>query len=177
MIITGIAPPPGRLYGKSRLAANELIYLASKALHNYKVSRIITPLEPGWDQALAKAALELNIPFTVSLPYPGRDSKMSAGAKITYYELLSRAEEVYLISENDSPTALHDCLYWQLDQSDMGLVLWDYCFEDDIFAAIKYGIEKGKTIINLWEDWYKLSNLSKIKTSTYQSSKTGAQVF
>jgi hypothetical protein len=175
VIITGIAPPPGRLYGKSRLAANELVYLASKALKEYQASMVITPLEPGWDQALAKAALELKIPYTVALPYPGRDSEMSQEARVSYYELLSRAHEVYMISEQVSPAAWHECRCWQLDQSDMGLVLWDFSFEGEIFTAVKYGLDQGKTINNLWQDWCTLSNLRKIKNISYQNA--GAQVF
>jgi hypothetical protein len=177
MIITGIAPPPHQLYGKSHLAANELVYLASQALKKYKASRIVSTLEPGWDQALAKAALELKLPFTVALPYAGRDNSMAAGARIAYYELLSRSDEVYKISDVECPTAIFDCLCWQLDQSDMVLVLWDFNFEDDIFAAIKYGLDQRKTITNLWQDWQNLSNLRKIKNQSYQSWKTGAQIF
>jgi hypothetical protein len=177
VIITGIAPPPASLYGKSRLASNELVYLASKALKTYEASRVVTSLDPGWDQALAKAALELKLPYTVALPYAGRDSEMKRGTRISYYELLSRADEVFLISNGECPTAVFDCRCWQLDQSDIGLVLWDYEFYGEIFEAVRYGIEKGKTINNLWEDWCNLSNLRKIKTFSYQDHKTGAQVF
>jgi hypothetical protein len=177
VIITGIAPEPVRLFGKSHLASNELVYLASKALKTYLASRIITSLDPGWDQALAKAALELNLPYTVALPYSGRDNEMKRSLRINYYELLSRADEVYLVSDTDCPTALFDCRCWQLDQADMGLVLWDYDFESDIFEAIQYGLEKGKAINNLWQDWCNLSNLRKVKTISYQDHKTGAQVF
>jgi uncharacterized phage-like protein YoqJ len=177
VIITGIALPPRRLYGNSRLAANELVYLASKALKKYQGTRVISPLEPGWDQALAKAALELKLPYTVALPYKGRDNGMTTGARINYYELLSRADEVYIISENESSSTLYDCRCWQLDQSDMGLVLWDYNFYDDVFLSIKYGLDHRKTINNLWQDWQVLSGLRQTNKQSYQPQKTGAQVF
>ena len=178
MIITGVSHKPERLFERSSLPSNELVYLASKALKSYKATRLITSLEPGWEQALAKAAIELKIPYVIALPYPGRNSEWSREARVAYYELLSRAEEVYQINDSCSETALFECHTWQVDRADVVLALWDYEFEGDTFAVIDYALQQDVEVGNLWQDWSSLYKLRKQNTrNMVESSRKGAQVF
>jgi uncharacterized phage-like protein YoqJ len=178
VIITGIAHSPQRLLERSLLPSNELVYLASKALKVYDATRLITSLELGWEQALAKAAVELKIPFVVAFPFPGRDSTWDREIRILYYELLSRADEVYQVNDTFSETSLYECRCWQTDQADLVLALWDYEFDNDtVFDAIHYALDKDVKVTNLWQDWFMLNHLRKKNQPEIVSRHKGAQVY
>ncbi len=178
MIITGIAHEPKRLYEKTELPSGELIYLASKALREYKAKRLITTLDLGWEMALTKAALELKIPFIVAIPYPGRDTTWNKSTRSTYLELMARASEVFRIADCYSETALTECRDWRLDQSDLVLALWDYEFEGEPFLGIDYALKSNKTVCNLWKDWEYLSRLRRKDPPPYTAQDPkGARIF
>jgi uncharacterized phage-like protein YoqJ len=177
VIITGVAPIPEKLHERSILPSNELVYLASKALRGYRAKNLITSLEPGWEQALAKAAVELKIPFVVAFPYPGRDTEWSRESRILYYELLARAVEVFQVADSKYESAPLECHQWKIDRSDMVLALWDYEFESEVFQSIQYSLEKGVEVNNIWQDWHSLYSLKKAQPSYQKSTRKGAQVF
>jgi uncharacterized phage-like protein YoqJ len=177
MIVTGIAHDPEKLQERSLLPSNELVHLASKALKMYKATRLITSLELGWEQALAKAALEMKIPYIVSFPYPGRDKDWSQENRILYYELLSRADELYQVNDEYSLAALEECRDWQTSQSDLVLALWNYEFESDVFTAIRSALDKDVQVCNLWQDWHSLSHLRETTQQKYSRRRKGAQVY
>jgi uncharacterized phage-like protein YoqJ len=178
VIITGIAHPPGRLYEKSSIPSNELVYLASKAIIEYKATGLITSLEPGWEQALTKAAVELKIPFTIAIPYPGRDAEWSKESRIQYYELLSRADQVYQINDQFDEANRHEAHQWQIDRADIVLALWNYEFSGYVFEILDYALAKDVQVRNLWQDWRSLFELRKSQRTTYVTNKReGAQVF
>ncbi len=178
MIITGIAHPPARLYEKSPLPSTELVYLAAKALKKYKAGHLVTSLSPGWEQALAKAALELDVPFTVAIPYPGRDNVLKKDSLVLYYELLAKAEEVFQISDTYCDTAVMECNCWRVDRADALLALWDYEFFGETFQVIDYALKNNKEVVNLWKDWEHLYGLRRKDKSAYTPKKrSGAQVF
>jgi hypothetical protein len=161
MIITGIAHNPKRLHETSEQPSTELVYLAARALEKYQATSLVTSLSYGWDAALVKAAVEMKIPFTVAIPYPGRDTNMTREDMVIYYDLLSRAEDVYRINDTYCDTAVYECYCWCVDHSDQVLALWDYEFTGEIFQVIDYSIKHDKRVINLWEDWSQLYTLRK----------------
>lgn len=178
MIITGIAHPPERLHERGPLPSPELIYLAKMALKEYEATHLVTSLEPGWDQALVKAAIELNIAFTVAIPFPGRDTALERESRLLYLDLLARAREVYRISECYNSTAWIDCHCWRVDQSGAVLALWEYEFSGETFKVMDYALKNDRQVINLWEDWFHLFNLRKKNSSLYTPRRSrGAQVF
>jgi hypothetical protein len=177
MIVTGIAPAPQQLEERSSLPSNELVYLASKALKTYKATRLITSLQPGWEQALAKAAIECKIPYVVSFPYPGRDSEWSQEMRVLYYELLSRAAEVYQICDEYTETALRECQEWQTDKAELVLALWDYDFDSQVFSGIRYAVDHDVQVCNLWQDWESLTLLRKNPQPSKAHRRKGAQVY
>jgi uncharacterized phage-like protein YoqJ len=178
MIITGIAHAPEQLKERSSIPSGELIYLAKLALLEYKATHLITSLEPGWEQALAKAAIEMEIPFTVAIPFIGRDADWDREARLQYLDLLARAHEVYRVSDHYSENAMLDCYHWRVDRADTVLALWEYEFCGDIFAAMNYAMNCDKTAVNLWQEWTHLVNLRR-KNARLPAApkKRGAQVF
>jgi uncharacterized phage-like protein YoqJ len=178
MIVTGIAHPPARLLERSELPSAELIHLAKKAMAEYGATHLITSLALGWEQALTKAALEMEIPYTVAIPYPGRDSSWGRKACILYLDLLARASEVYRISDCYSETAVLEGHFYRVDQAETILALWDYDFQGDTFRTIDYALKMGKTVANLWKEWQQLRALRKIHPNVgVQDNKIGAQIF
>jgi len=176
--ITGIAHPPEWLHERSNTASPELVFLAKKALKEYCATHLITSLAFGWEQALAKAANELKIPFTVALPFPGRDLEWNKEDRGVYYEMLAKAAEVYQVSDCYSENAILESHFWRVDRADIILALWDYEFRGNTFNTIDYGLKLGKEVVNLWKDWYSLYHLRKMYPSSYtRPNKRGAQIF
>lgn len=177
MIVTGIAPPPQHLHDRSYLPSSELVYLAIKALGDYQATHLITSLALGWEQALAKAAIELEIPYTVAIPYPGRDADWKRDARVLYLDLLARSAEVYQVSDVCSDTALLEGHCWRVDRAGLLLSLWEYEFQGDVYAVMNYAMQIERTVVNLWEDWYRLYHLRRRTRSFTPLKKVGARVF
>lgn len=178
MIVKGIAPMPQAIHDRADLPSVELVYLAKKALEAYRVTRLITSLEPGWEQALAKAAIEMEIPFTVILPYPARDTEWRRDVRIAYLDLLSKAEDVQRLADNRHAIALLNCHRAQIDRAECVLALWEYDFKDETFQLLQYGLKRGITVVNLWEDWTHLYKLRRQRAAAPKAPRrTGAQVF
>ena len=177
MIITGIAHPPARLYERQILPSLELVYLAVRALNRYRATEVITSLALGWEQALAKAAVELDIPYTVAVPFRGRNYDWNCDVDRLYHELLANAERVYCISDVYSDHAMMEDHLWRVDRSDAILTLWDYEFQGETFRVIDYALKTRKSVINLWKDWESLFRLRKYRPSTASESRNGARIF
>ena len=176
MIITGIAHPPARLFERQILPSLELVYLAVRALNRYGATEVITSLSLGWEQALAKAAIELEIPYTVAIPFRGRNYDWNGDVDRLYQELLGDARRVYCVSDVYSDHAMMEDHHWRVDCSDAVLALWDYEFQGETFSVIEYALKNQKSVINLWKDWESLFRLRKYRTST-QQTHTGARVY
>jgi hypothetical protein len=175
---TGIAPGLSRLYGSNGPAFDELVYLATQALQQYRATTLITSLYPGWDQALAKAALILNIPIHIVLPYRDRALFMRINNPELYRDLLAKAEYNDCLSEIFQGTADIDCHRWRATRSDLVLALWDYDFCGDTFKVIDCGLKAGKRVVNLWEDWSRLCGLHKDLAAIFHSKQSSiAQIF
>lgn len=181
MKITGIAHAPERLHERSCLPSGELVYLAKMALKEYGATHVITSLALGWEQALAKAALEMEIPYTVALPYPGRDAEWDREARTLYLDLLARASGVVRVSDTFSDTAMQECHEWCAEEADLVVALWDYVFHGAVFAAMTYASQQGKPVVNLWQDWHHLYSLRRknpvVMVAREEKPKRGAQVF
>jgi hypothetical protein len=178
VIVTAIAHNPERIYERAVIPSVELVYLAKKALQEYQATHLLTSLEPGWEQALAKAAIELEIPFTVILPYPGRDSEWEREARLLYLDLLARSAGVESFSEAGTVTADLECHCFQVDHADTVLALWEYDFSDEVFAVLKYALKEDAQVVNLWEDWAHLFRLRRRSAALKQPAKrAGARIY
>jgi hypothetical protein len=178
VVVTGVAPPIERLCKRSILPPNDLVHLAAMALKAYKTEHLITSLEPGWEQALAKAAVEFKIPYTVTVPYAGRDRDLRPAARVLYNELLARANKSVITSGAMGASTLFECRCWQIDNSDLLLALWDFNFQGELFDAIRYALKKGLTVANHWMDWQSFHTLREdIQTDYAPNRPKGAQVF
>jgi hypothetical protein len=139
---------------------------------------LITSLAQGWEQALAKAAIEMEIPYTVAIPFPGRDADWKREARLLYLDLLARASDVYRVCDEWFEGAVMEGHFWRVDRSELVLALWDYDFQGDTFQTVSYGLKTSRTVVNLWSDWSHLYSLRRARPAvSIQNKKIGAQVF
>jgi hypothetical protein len=171
--ITGFAPDFTRGYERNDAIFDELVYLAAQSLEMYRPTTLITSLEPGWDQALAKAALGLNIPLHVALPYPEQEWFIQANYPNLYQDLLPKAKYIECMGEGYHPAAGLECRRWRVNRADLALTLWDYGFSGETFELIDFALKAGKKVVNLWEDWSRLDSLRSDLASIYQSVRAG----
>jgi uncharacterized phage-like protein YoqJ len=178
MIVTGIAHPPARLHERSEIPSSELVFLAKMGLNTYRATHLITGLAQGWEQALAKAAIELEIPYSVAIPFPGRDADWKREARLLYLDLLARASDVYRVCDEWFEEAVMEGHFWRVDRSEIVLALWDFEFQGDTFQTMSYGLKTGRTVVNLWNEWSHLYSLRRARpVVSIQNRKIGAQVF
>jgi hypothetical protein len=178
VIVTGIAPTPQALHERAYYPSGELINLAKNSLHFYGATHLITSLSWGWERALVKAAVELEIPFTVAIPYPEREIEWKPEARRGYQEMLSKAQDLQLVSERLTPTAVTESLFWRANRADLVLALWEYDFEGMTYEVMRYAWSEGKMVVNLWEEWQRLFSLRRQRRLSYVScERSGAQVF
>jgi hypothetical protein len=171
MIITGIAHPPSRLREKKEIPSLELSFLAVRAFQEYPATRLVTNLAPGWDQALAKAAIEFEIPYTVTVPLSRTESLRHPDVSKLYKELLANADEARNVKDPTGESL------WRVTQADLILALWDYEFQGEVFTQIDGALRMGKQVVNLWPDWEALHSLKKVYGLVYNLPKQGAQVY
>jgi uncharacterized phage-like protein YoqJ len=155
----------------------DLVYLAVRALNRYGATEVITSLALGWEQALAKAAIELGIPYTVAIPFRGRNYDWNCDVNRLYHELLESAERIHCISDVYSDHVMIEDHLWRVGRSDAVLALWDYEFQGETFSVIDYALKSRKLVINLWKDWESLFRLRRHRSSPVQQSRNGARIF
>lgn len=178
MYITGIGHPPERLHERKPTPSVELVYLAKRALLEYQATHVITSLALGWEQALAKGAQELKIPYTVAIPYPGREKEWEREVQIYYLDLIGRAKEVYRVADHAYEQALMDGHRWRVDRADLTLALWDYTFEGMTYEVTRYALCSGKQVFTLWREWERLYRLRRQPSVVAPANqRRGAQVY
>ncbi len=178
MKITGIAQPTQTWYDRTNLPSGDMVFLAMRALRTYRATGLITSLTPGWDQALVKAAIELDLPYTVAVPYPGFDQSWDRVARISSSSLLARAYRVVNVMDCEGSEAWMETHCWRVDQADLVLALWDYRFSGETYQVMSYALNTGKQVTNLWQDWEHLASLKRRPAGSMQGRRaTGAQVY
>lgn len=109
----------------------------------------------GWDQALADAAIKLGIPFEAAVPFEGQESKWPVDSQRYYRRLLTRAEEVHIVSSGGfSVPKMQLRNEYMVDRADLVLALWNGSRSGTENAVI-YARKVGKPVINLWSSWIK----------------------
>lgn len=155
MIICGTGHRPDKLGGYDR----ETFYMGASLATKYLSgtgNRVISGGALGWDQMLAQAALDLNVPLTLALPFPDFYSKWPKSSQ-DYLELLvSQADEVkYVCAEGYAPWKMQQRNEWMVDKADKVVALWNGT-SGGTSNCVKYAEKVGKPIVNLWEEFEKL---------------------
>ena len=125
MIFSGFGHRPDELGGYSKDTLAKLIAFAVETIPQFGPTKIISGMTLGWEQALAMAAIELEIPLTIALPFQGQEKVWPDKAQAFYHSVLDRATEVKLVC----PGGFDAKKFWERDQwtiehCDALFVLW-----------------------------------------------------
>lgn len=93
-------------------------------LRELKPEHVISGMALGWDQAVAIAAIKLNIPLVAAVPFQGQDARWPTSSQQLYRQILARAHHVNVISTGGySHTAMQARNRWMVDHSHQLLAL------------------------------------------------------
>lgn len=160
MVIAGTGHRPDKLGGYHIIAHNTLTSLAEKYLEKEQPSLVISGGALGWDQALAAAAMKLNLPLVVACPFKGFESKWpTKSVGWQFHKGLEEAENydmniqlVYISKPGYAPWKMQVRNKWMVDKADKLVALWNGS-DGGTANCIKYAQEVGKPFDNVWEDF------------------------
>lgn len=154
MIIAGTGHRPDKLGGygldvRKRLVDVAHIYLC---VSKEPATRVISGGALGWDQALAEAALDLNIPLTMALPFEGFETKWPRESQEFLHSLMNPADVVFVCEPGYAPWKMQERNKWMVDNCTHLLALWNGT-DGGTANCVRYAEKVGKPIINLWENY------------------------
>lgn len=153
MIIAGTGHRPNKLGGYDEATSNRLFRLAVSYLTTADVSRVISGMALGWDQALARAAIYLKIPFIAAIPFTGQENAWPIVSRNNYNQLLDAAHAKYIVCGGGyAGWKMQKRNEWMVDHCDKIAALWDGS-SGGTGNCIQYAKQVGKPIDNLWEDY------------------------
>lgn len=160
-IWTGTGHRPDKLGGYDDDTFSKLVDLAEAYIESKgPPAIIISGMALGWDQALAQAAINCNIPFVAAVPFKGQENKWPEVSKERYKKLLDQAGEVVILSSHYDKGVMQQRNIWMVDQltgrDDHVVALWDGS-DGGTKNCIKYAEKKRIKIVNLWPIFTKLS--------------------
>jgi uncharacterized phage-like protein YoqJ len=150
-VCAGTGHRPSKLGGYGQEVFKGLVGLALSAIHSRGYTRIISGMALGWDQALAAAAIQLKIPFIAAVPCHNYHVKWPNSSVSQYQSLLKQCSEVVIVTHAPyQPHYLQLRNQWMVDRADEILALFDGEKQGGTWNCIRYAMEKGKPIHNLW---------------------------
>lgn len=153
MIVAGTGHRPSKLGGYDVATSKRLVDLAGNFLRREKPDKVISGMALGWDQALAWAAFDLDIPFIAAISFDGQESRWSSVDQQWFVDLLELAEEVVHTSEPGYAVwKMQHRNKWMVDNADHVVALWDGS-TGGTANCIKYAERVGKPITNLWSEY------------------------
>lgn len=134
---------------------DRLVDLAVAALGKYRPTLVITGMSPGWDVAVAKAAMKLKINFLAVIPHLDQHKQHASVSQ--YWELLGESTQpVLVIGEGLPPTKAYKARNrWMVDRAELVLSLFDGRTYGGTYHTVWYAQAKGVRVVNLWASWQK----------------------
>ena len=142
---------PHKLGGYGKATEDALYLVAYEALEQMKPDAVVSGMALGWDQAVVRACLDLNIPYTAALPFPGQEDRWPKETQTTYHEYLKQAAHIQIVNPPPyRPHKLHERNEWMVTHSDKVLALWDGARDGRTYQGVRYAMVCGKPIYNAW---------------------------
>jgi len=162
MIIAGTGHRPPTLFKENPYSfanKSKLIDFIVDIIDNLEsdgifIERIISGLAQGWDNCLAHAAIEVEIPLLAAMPFKGMEKNWPKAAQKDYEYILTNAEKIVLVSEggySNHKFFLRD--KYMVDNCDLLLALYSGISKSGTGITIEYAKTQNKVIKNYWEDW------------------------
>lgn len=158
MIVCGTGHRPDKLGGYDAGVRGKLYDVA----HNYlamehRISEVVSGMALGFDQALARVAIDLGIPVVAAIPFQGQERKWPADAQAYYRKLLERCKFAKLVCEGDyAPQKMQARNEWMVDYSHRVVALWNGDPTGGTYNCVQYAKGLCRPIDNLWHDWESL---------------------
>lgn len=151
VVISGTGHRPDKLGGYGKTAFDKLVTIAKNFLIEENPDIVISGMALGWDQALAIAAIQLNIPFIAAVPFKGQESMWPRESQEFYRYILNRAHKVEVTSTGGySPEKMQIRNKWMVDNSTKIAAMFNGS-RGGTYNCIKYAEQVGKPIINLYD--------------------------
>jgi uncharacterized phage-like protein YoqJ len=157
MIVAGTGHRPNKLGGYTKEAFDKLVAIAESYIKsNPQITKIISGMALGWDQALAQAAINCDIPFLAAIPCYNQDKMWPQKSKDYYNYLLSRATEMVFVTKAEyNSMCMQVRNMYMVHNCDILLALFDGT-AGGTSNCIHYAISKNKPVVNLYEQYKQL---------------------
>lgn len=151
--IAGTGHRPQRLGGFGEATNSTLRRFARAWLETLAPERVISGMALGWDQALAAAAVDLDIPFVAAVPFERQGARWPESSQREYQALLGHATDLVVVSSGSfSARSMQVRNEWMTHRCDLLLALYDGS-SSGTGNCIRYADEIGRDTINLWASW------------------------
>lgn len=153
LVVAGTGHRPDKLGGYGQESTQKLAKFAKTVLREIKPKVVISGMALGWDQALAWAAINLDIPLIAAIPFSSQPTAWPEPSQMTYAKLLARADKTCIVSEGlYANWKFQKRNEWMVDNCNLVLALWNGS-KGGTGNCIKYAESKDVKILNLWEKW------------------------
>lgn len=142
--------------------------VAQQKLSEIKPEKVLIGMALGWDTVVAKACLNMEIPYVAVVPCDNQDSVWPSSDRNTYRHLLKLAAEVVNVSPGPYETwKMFVRNEYLVDNCDQLLALWDGEYTGGTGRCIAYAERQSvrnqkPKITNVWSQWvtkfYELRN-------------------
>ena len=154
-VIAGTGHRPPRLGGYKQAVQFRLELLARtwlRSLRPSKPAKVISGMALGWDQALARAAISLDIPVLAAVPFPDYHKAWPKHVIDEFLVLIDQCDDlVYVSKAYTGPSVMQKRNEWMVDRCDTLLALWDGSPKSGTGNCIRYAEQKGIPVENLWD--------------------------
>lgn len=157
-VVAATGHRPDKLGGYYPRALDRVRLVARKHLKRNRPEKLIVGMALGWDQAVAWAAVDLEIPFVAAVPFDGQESRWPKDSQAQYRALLREAESVVYVGERYSapiPRLMQRRNEWMVDRCESLLALHDGTFGGTC-NCLNYAEKLGRPWVNLWDEFERL---------------------
>ncbi len=133
-----------------------LINFLTKELSTLKPipTKLILGMAIGFDQACARAAINLTLPFEAAVPFVGQEKLWPKSSQQEFYDLLELAATVTIVSEGIyHPSKMIIRNHYMVDHSQKLISLYNGDKNGGTFECVKYAEKQCKEIINLYDKY------------------------
>jgi ribA/ribD-fused uncharacterized protein len=177
-VVTGTGHRPQDIAAYATQGFTALVNVATKMIVASKATLVIAGGAIGWDTALAAAALQLELPLVLALPFPGHEKRWRAPDQALYQEHAEQANAVVFISE-ETPGDDMDLLVsymearnaFMVDHAQLLLAFWSGKQRGGTANCVRYAKRVGIKIVNGWTPTWGIAPLAPLKTVVSLSVK------
>lgn len=157
MIIAVTGHRPEKLGGYSEESFLKLIDFSKQELLKLKIDKIITGMAIGFDQSVAIAALEIQVPILAAIPFSSQEKIWPKESKDIYNNILKHSlVDSYIVCPGGfAAWKMQKRNEWMVDNCDLLLALYNGDKTGGARNCIEYAKKQNKQIINIWDEWLK----------------------